>query len=399
MSLRNEKHDETNDLSKASILIVDDSPENQYVLTLILEQEGYQVRSAVNGAQALESVKISLPDMILLDIMMPNMSGYEVCEHLKSNDQTRNIPVIFISALSETKKKVEALDIGGVDYITKPFQFEEVIARVRTHLSLIELQKQLQRANVELKTQLREVQIRNEELDSFAHTVAHDLKNPLAAMTLNVFSMQRKWRTMPEERMQRTIDDIVLSTKRLIRIVDELLLLASVRKEEVRTSPLDMTDIVSKSLQSFDNIIQETQAEIILPESWPQSIGHASWIEEVWANYISNAIKYGGSPPRIELGADYPSPARSGENEKPVESAQARFWIRDNGQGLTLEEQERLFTPFERLDQVNIKGHGLGLSIVHRIIEKLGGQVGVESEVGAGSTFWFSLPADAKAEH
>ncbi len=385
-------HNENNNTPKASILVVDDSPENQYVLSLILEQEGYQIRSATNGAQALQSVQVALPDLILLDIMMPNMSGYEVCEHLKADEQTRNVPIIFISALSETKNKVEALNIGGVDYITKPFQFEEVLARVKTHLSLIQLQKQLLQANVELETQLNEVKIRNEELDSFAHTVAHDLKNPLAAMTLNVFSMQRKWRKMPEERLQRTIDDVVISTKRLIRIVDELLLLATVRKEKVLTSQLDMKRIVSRSLQYFDNTIKEKQAEIILAETWSQSIGHAPWIEEVWANYISNAIKYGGSPPRVELGSDYPFPGQSEQDGKPIENAQARFWVRDNGQGLTIEEQERLFTPFERLDQVSIKGHGLGLSIVHRIIEKLGGQVGVESEVGVGSTFWFSLP-------
>ncbi len=385
-------HNENNNTPKASILVVDDSAENQYVLSLILEQEGYQIRSATNGAQALQSVQAALPDLILLDIMMPNMSGYEVCEHLKADEKTRNVPIIFISALSETKNKVEALNIGGVDYITKPFQFEEVLARVKTHLSLIQLQKQLLQANVELETQLNEVKIRNEELDSFAHTVAHDLKNPLAAMTLNVFSMQRKWRKMPEERLQRTIDDVVISTKRLIRIVDELLLLATVRKEKVLTSQLDMKRIVSRSLQYFDNTIKEKQAEIILAETWSQSIGYAPWIEEVWANYISNAIKYGGSPPRVELGSDYPFPGQSGQDGEPVENAQARFWVRDNGQGLTIEEQERLFTPFERLDQVSIKGHGLGLSIVHRIIEKLGGQVGVESKVGAGSTFWFSLP-------
>jgi two-component system sensor histidine kinase/response regulator len=121
-------------------------------------------------------------------------------------------------------------------------------------------------------------------------------------------------------------------------------------------------------------------------------VGHGPWIEEVWANYISNALKYGGSPPRIELGADPPPPSPpSGGTEG--EARMVRFWVRDNGPGLTPEEQARLFTPFTRLEQVRAKGHGLGLSIVRRIVEKLGGQVGVESEVGQSSTFSFTLPA------
>jgi signal transduction histidine kinase len=376
-------HAEKNDTSKTTVLIVDDSRRNQHALSLILKQAGYRIRTASNGPQALESIQAVLPDLILLDILMPNMNGYQVCKHLKADEQTRGVPIIFISALNETENKVKAFTVGGVDYITKPFQIEEVLARVKTHISLRELQKQL-------KTQLDEVQIRNEELDSFAHTVAHDLKSPLTSIILNLFSIQRKWRVMSEERMQRTIDDVVIDTRRLVRIIDELLLLASVRKEQVRASSLDMTDIVSKSLQPLENIVQEKQVEIILPESWPQSIGYAPWIEEVWANYINNAIKYGGSPPRVELGADYPFPVQSGEDEQP--NVQARFWVRDNGRGLTLKERKRLFTPFERLDQISVKGYGLGLSIVRRIIEKLGGQVGVESEVGAGSTFWFTLP-------
>ncbi len=379
-------HKKKNDITKASILIVDDLPRNQYTLSLILKKAGYEIRTAANGLEALESVQTALPDLILLDIMMPNMNGYQVCEYLKADKQTRDVPIIFISALNETEDKVKAFSIGGVDYITKPFQPEEVLARVKTHISLMQLQKQLQDANIQLAIQL-------DEVNAFAHTVAHDLKNPLTAMTLNVLSMQRKWRKMPEERLQRTIDNVVTSAKRLVRIIDELLLLATVRRERVHTSSLDMEQIVCKSLQHVENMIRKNKVEIILPGAWAQSTGYAPWIEDVWANYISNAIKYGGSPPRIELGSDHLFPDQSDKNGKSIENAQARFWVRDNGQGLTIEEQERLFTPFERLDQINATGHGLGLSIVHRIISKLGGQVGVESEVGVGSTFWFSLPA------
>jgi signal transduction histidine kinase len=148
-----------------------------------------------------------------------------------------------------------------------------------------------------------------------------------------------------------------------------------------------MTAIVTAAQDRLADLIIACQGEIILPPVWPMAVGYAPWIEEVWVNYLSNALKYGGNPPQIELGFDV---AKEAVDQFP--NFQIRFWVRDNGPGLTPEEQGRLFTPFTRLDQVRAKGHGLGLSIVRRIVEKLGGQVGVESEVGWGSTFWFTLP-------
>jgi signal transduction histidine kinase len=129
--------------------------------------------------------------------------------------------------------------------------------------------------------------------------------------------------------------------------------------------------------------IERLQAEIILPVAWPMALGYGPWVEEVWVNYLGNALKYGGRPPRVELGA------------RVQPGSMVRFWVRDNGPALTPEEQARLFTPFMRLDQVSAKGYGLGLSIARRIVEKLGGQVGVESEVGKGSVFSFTLPGVA----
>jgi len=151
----------------------------------------------------------------------------------------------------------------------------------------------------------------------------------------------------------------------------------------VTLGPVDMGSIVNQVLERLQYLIEPSQATIHYPEEWPQGIGYAAWVEEVWANYISNGIKYGGQPPRVELGATI--------SEEPQE--QVRFWVRDNGPGLTPEEQGRLFTPFTRLDQTRARGHGLGLSIVRRIVDKLNGSVGVESQIGAGSTFWFTLPA------
>jgi two-component system sensor histidine kinase/response regulator len=164
------------------------------------------------------------------------------------------------------------------------------------------------------------------------------------------------------------------------------LLLAGVRKREVEMGPLDMARIVAEAMQRLTSVIEESQAEIVMPERWPVAVGYGPWVEEVWANYISNAIKYGGQPPRVELGAS--SPAHGGKAKGEL----IRFWVRDNGAGLTEEAQAQLFVPFTKLDQIRVEGHGLGLSIVRRIMEKLGGQAGVESKVGQGSVFFFSLP-------
>jgi signal transduction histidine kinase len=180
---------------------------------------------------------------------------------------------------------------------------------------------------------------------------------------------------------------IAQSGHKINRIIDELLLLAVVRKlDEVEMEPLDMASVVAESRRRLAYMIDESQAKVALPDAWPVASGYGPWVEEVWANYLSNAIKYGGQPPHVEFGATEQA------------DGTVRFWVRDNGPGLTPEEQDRLFTPFTRLDQVRAKGHGLGLSIVRRIVEKLGGQVGVESEIGRGSKFYFTLELERNSE-
>jgi signal transduction histidine kinase len=187
--------------------------------------------------------------------------------------------------------------------------------------------------------------------------------------------------TMPDAKLQAHLRAIVQYGRKVSRITDELLL-AQVRRGEVELSPLNMAVIVTEAWQRLADLAEEYRAEISLPEAWPAALGHGPWVEEVWVNYLSNAIKYGGRPPRLELGAV----------TRP--DGQVRFWVRDNGLGLALEKQARLFAPFTQLDQVRATGYGLGLSIVRCIVEKLGGQVGVESDgvPGHGSVFSFTLP-------
>jgi len=232
-----------------------------------------------------------------------------------------------------------------------------------------------------LRQQTLELEARNAELDAFAHTVAHDLKAPLSALVGFSDLLQRRYQQIEPDKFVEMLDIIAQSSRRMGNIIDELLLLASVRKmEDVPIAALDTAEIVMEAQERLSSLISEHKAQIVVPATWPDAFGYGPWIVEVWVNYISNAIKYGGRPPRLELGANVITPG------------QVRFWVQDNGRGLTEEEQSRLFTPFDRLQQASIEGHGLGLSIVQRIATRLDGEVGVQSTVGRGSRFYFELP-------
>ncbi len=218
------------------------------------------------------------------------------------------------------------------------------------------------------------------ELNAFAHTVAHDLKQPLTIVLGFADMLNEEMGGGLDDPEKRMLQGIKQGARRMSNIVEGLLLLASTRSSEIEPGPLNMGDIVQEVQQNLAAVIDEAGAELVVSPTWPESLGYEPWIESVWANYLTNAIKYGGRPPRVEL---------SGEE---MSGGYARFWVRDNGPGLTPEERTRLFTSFTRLGQPRSLGHGLGLTIVRRIVERLGGEVGVQSEPGKGSTFWFTLP-------
>ena len=226
-----------------------------------------------------------------------------------------------------------------------------------------------------------ELQARNQELDAFAHTVAHDLKSPLALITGFTNMLIDEYQQLHPDEGAKLLYYISQSSGKMVNIVDALLLLANTRREDISLERLDMAEIVSHVQERLAYMVQKYQATIVVPDSWPQAMGYAPWLEEVWANYVSNAIKYGGRPPLVQLGGDVQS------------DGMLRFWVRDNGQGIPLDKQERLFVPFARLNEEPVEGsHGLGLSIVERIITRLGGQVGCESQPGEGSLFYLTLP-------
>ena len=235
-------------------------------------------------------------------------------------------------------------------------------------------------AKAKLTQQAMELQRRNAELDEFAHTVAHQVQGLLGQIVGYSSFIQMNWADNMDDQAQLALKRVLQSSHKMNNVLSEILLLASVDRSDVETIPLDMGRIVSEAKKRLSFTIDEYKADIQHGNDWPLSLGYTSWIEEVWVNYISNGLKYGGKPPVLTLGADL-------ERDGMI-----RYWVQDNGQGISKSDQKKLFKPHTRLRQTRARGEGLGLSIVRRIVEKCGGEVGVDSEPGQGSTFWFCLP-------
>jgi signal transduction histidine kinase len=402
-----------------TLLIVDDTPENIKVLFKFLRDAGFKVLVAQDGEDGLRKAEQALPDLILLDVMMPKMNGFEACQLFKSKESLKDIPIIFMTALTDTTDKIRGFNVGAADYITKPIQQEEVLARVMAHLKLYKLQRQLQHKNqqlqerteelqseiryrkeiqisletanitlaqrtVELQKRTQELEQRNLELDAFAHTVAHDLKNPLSGVIgLSEILLEKCIVNKPIDaksldRLQKIND----AAMQILGIINAILLLAGVsRHQTVHIETVDMKSLVEQVINTrLSHLIHQYAATIVLPETLPMSLGYTPWLEEVWVNYLTNGMKYGGEVPFLEISAE------------PIDGNRVKYSIKDNGAGIPVAQQNQLFTPFIRLHTKRADGHGLGLSIVKQIVEKLGGQVGVESELGMGSTFFFTLP-------
>lgn len=239
----------------------------------------------------------------------------------------------------------------------------------------------LKKTNKELLNEIEKREKLIEELNTFAHTVAHDLRNSLGSI-FSASSIMEEIITNNDKTLLFELSNLInTSAGKSIQITHELLLLATTDKQNVEKSELDMKAIFGEAKKQLSDLIQKSKVQISEPHFWPKTIGYAPWIEEVWTNYLSNAIKYGGTPPEIEIGFEKTN------NRNIV------FWIKDNGLGITPEDQKKLFKNFVRLEQHKVEGYGLGLTIVKKIIEKLDGTVGIESKGnGEGSKFYFTLP-------
>jgi two-component system sensor histidine kinase/response regulator len=224
------------------------------------------------------------------------------------------------------------------------------------------------------------LQAQNKALKAYAHMVAHDLKEPLTALVVTS-DLITEIPDLSHQELKEYMQQIRSTAYEMDGMIRNLLFFAEVEKADAPVEPLDMDWVVSGALNRLDHMVKEYTARVDTPSHWPEALGYAPWVEEIWANYLSNAMKYGGRPPHVKLGACLEA------------DGMARFWVRDNGSGIQPEVRDRLFRSDNRAVNSGRPGHGFGLSIVSTIAEKLGGQAGVESEMGQGSLFFFTLPA------
>lgn len=299
-------------------------------------------------------------------------------------------------ALSKNKASIqlEINHVGRKNYYQVKFSPIYRESKLSGHIlifhditSIINADEELKKTNRKLVSEIEKREKLIEDLDAFAHTVAHDLRNSLSSIFSASEIMEEIIKLNDKNLLCELSNLINHSANKSIQITHELLLLATTDKTEVERKPLDMASIFEEAKQQLADLIKNSNAEIKEPDHWPVSLGYAPWIEEVWSNYISNAIKYGGTPPKLEVGADV------------LHNGKVCFWVKDNGKGLSKEEQGRLFKKFVRLHPQKADGYGLGLSIVKKIIEKLEGKIGVESNKdGNGSKFYFILPSTHNKE-
>jgi signal transduction histidine kinase len=363
--------------SGASILVVDDTPANLQVLVGMLKEHGHRVRPVLEGRLALRAARAEVPDLVLLDINMPDMNGFEVCEQLKADPKLADTPVIFISGNTETVDKVRAFSVGGVDYVTKPFQMAEVEARVATHLELRRKRRELQESYESLR--------RLETLrDSLVHMVVHDLRSPLAAISASLEVI--KWDAEEQHRavLASDVEMALHATRTIIRLVNSVLDVSKMEGTEMRLQ-FGLCDVAAVARESMDELESLVGTRRLVRE-WPDepvmALVDRDVVARIMQNLLGNALKFTPSTGAITVAVE--------ANDDMV-----RVAVTDTGPGIPREYRERVFEKFGQVEAAS-RGQkfstGLGLTFCRLAVDAHGGRIGVDSEIGRGSTFWFVLP-------
>ncbi|MEA3444388.1 MAG: response regulator [Bacteroidota bacterium] len=368
------------EIQDISLLFVEDEHEARKNISEMISRRVSEFFVAENANQAIEIYKKHKPDLLLSDIRMPGMNGLQMVQIIKEINPL--VKIIMMTAFTDTDYLLKCIDLQVDGYIVKPVYKTKLLSAINKQADIILSWKRIKMQEKEKILYTKQLEEQNKDLDDFSHTVAHDLKNPLGSMMNFSNLIVDSFDEFSKDEIRYYLSLIAKEGERTQQIINSLLLFAKIRKTDVELKELNMSVIVNKTIKRLSEMINEKNASIKLHDNWPVALGYPDWIEEVWINYLSNALKYGGVMPQIEIGYDMFDPQK--EN--------IRFWIKDFGKGISEKNQNLLFKKFEQLDQVNITGHGLGLSIVSSIINKLGGKVGVESKIGEGSLFYFTLP-------
>ena len=373
--------------SRTTILIVDDMPANLEVVTSHLERQGYCAVVALGGDEGIERAEFVHPDLILLDVMMPGLDGFETCRRLKANPATRDIPVIFMTALADTADKLAGFAAGAVDYVTKPLNGAEVLARIETHLALYALRQQLAAQNTRLQQEIaaRELtqaalQRSNTELEQLAYVASHDMQEPLRMVASYLQLVAQRYQGRLDADADEFIGYAVDGAKRMQALINDLLAYSRLGTKARPFEPSDCNAIVETAIAQLRLAIEDSGARIT-HGSLPTVMGDATQLLQLFQNLLSNAIKFRRDvPPVVHVDA------------QPWDAAW-RFSVHDNGIGIAAEYFERIFVLFQRLHgRGEYPGTGIGLAICKKVVERHGGSIAVQSQPGEGSTFSFTLP-------
>jgi two-component system sensor histidine kinase/response regulator len=355
----------------ARILVVDDQPANIQIVGAVLGKLGHEIIPASDGATALKRVGLRLPDLILLDLLMPGMDGCEVCRQLKSNPDWKDIPVIFLSAADDKDLIVRALDSGGVDYITKPFNQAELISRVRTQLAL--------------KTARDRLKQLAEDKDELLGILAHDLKNYLGGINMSAELMSRQIERFKDERITQLSDNMIRSSSSAMAFVKEFLAnSATDHGFTLKPTAINLADVASGAVEQYQEAARRKKITIQtkFPAETVLALADTLALDQILDNLISNALKF--SPPDKQIFLSV-----------RAVNHHAECVIRDEGPGFTAEDKAKMFRRYGRLSARPTGGEpstGLGLSIVRKLVVGMGGKLICESVPGNGAAFTVCLP-------
>ena len=355
----------------ARILVVDDQPANIQIVGTVLGGLGHEIIPAADGATALKRVALRPPDLILLDLLMPGMGGCEVCLQLKTNPDWRDIPVIFLSAADDKDLIVRALDAGGVDYITKPFNQAELISRVRTQLALKSARDRLKQLA--------------EDKDELLGVLAHDLKNYLGGMHLTAGLLCRQVAGLPDERLTQLAENLLRTSTQSLAFVKEFLANAAADHGfDLKPSAINLVAAARAVAAQFEEAARQKNIKIQtdFPATAVVAVADGSALKQVLDNLVSNALKF--SPPGKNTFVSVRAANR-----------QAECAVRDEGPGFSAADKARMFRRYGRLSARPTGGEpstGLGLSIVRKLVQGMGGELSCESAAGQGATFVVRLP-------
>ncbi len=367
------------DTSDYSILVVDDNRINIQVISQALRPLGTTVLKASNGQQALDILKDHSPIMILLDIMMPGIDGYEVCRRVKEIPRFKDIPIIFLTANVDSENILFAFEAGIVDYIAKPFNPSELLARVKTHLDLTLSKEKLKQLNSEL------IAVNNEK-NEFLGMVSHDLKNPVYNIQM-LAKVLKEDKGINEEDREEFLGDILFSTKKMLSLIQNLLDINKIEQGNYtpELKSINLVPIAERVVEDYKERANEKNINIYFNNNLSRGLVYAdeSALEQVFDNLISNAVKYSGHNESV-----FVSVSNGNDNSIQVE-------VKDHGPGLKDDEKEKVFGKFVKLSNKPTGGessNGLGLSITKRYVEKMNGKIWLETEEGKGTSFFVSLP-------